>query len=326
MKKNFVKICAVLLGFTLVACLDDDKYALDPSGSENIIEFSDESVPISPSGAVYPVWQTTTELATDFTFNQTITYAGPNSNNKAIELTVEVDQGVLDHYNEQMTRDLHGTTYEMMPANYYDMPPVTLTIPKGKNSVELAIKIKPDQFDLTRSFALPLRITSTTEGVLSEHFSAGLFQVVVKNLYDGIYRITGGQMIRLVSGVPDLALGGFYPVNTIDIAFSTMDAERTAFSPKWTDGSGVGGIGGTRVRVLAGPYTAPAGFTAPATAQPIAVTSSGASDSNATLANDPLRNNYYDPATKTFVMNFGWNPGANSRTWQDVTLKWNRSR
>jgi hypothetical protein len=50
MKKNFLRICVALLGITLVACLDDDKYALDPSGTENVIEFYDPSVPTSPSG------------------------------------------------------------------------------------------------------------------------------------------------------------------------------------------------------------------------------------------------------------------------------------
>jgi hypothetical protein len=85
MKKNFLRICVALLGLTLVACLDDDKYALDPSGSENVIEFYDPSVPSSPAGAIYPVWTATTAVQAAFAAGtgQSATRV-PNSNSIAI--------------------------------------------------------------------------------------------------------------------------------------------------------------------------------------------------------------------------------------------------
>lgn len=323
MKKNIIRIVAVLLGFASVACLDDNKYALDPSGSENVIEFLDNSVPNSPAGAVYPLWTKVTEVAPSFVFEQTISYSGPNSNNKDIDLLVEVDPAALAEYNQQMTDVLFDDTYPIMPPSYYDFPPTMVTIPKGKNKVTFEITVFPDQFDLSQTFALPLRITSASDGLLSQHFSAGLFVVVVKNIYDGIYNITEGKIIRNSGTGPDPVFGGDYSlVPPIKIPFVTITGTTTAFQPTWKEGSPVGGIDGTRVEVLGGTYTPPGAFTAPATAQPIKITSSA----NASLANTATRLNYYDPAEKTFVMNFSWNPGGSSRVIEDLKLKWTSSR
>jgi hypothetical protein len=322
MKKNFVKICAVLLGFTLVACLEDDKYALDPDGSYNVIEFIDPSVPNSPSGAVYPLWTAVTAMKDEYTFSQTISYSGPNTNDSDIDLLVEVDPTALDEYNLQMTEDLHSDTYEMMPPAYYDFPPLALTIEKGSNKVTFDITVFPAEFDLERSFALPLRITSASEGVLSQHFSAAMFVVVVKNLYDGIYEVTGGSITRNSATGPDAVLGG--PFNDgIEIPFTTINGVTTAFQPTWKEGSGVGGIDGTRVTVQPGvAYVAPAGFTAPATANPATVTAT----TNGTLANTTSRLNYYDLPSKTFVLNFAWGAAPSDRIIQDYTLVYDRER
>lgn len=321
MKKNYIKICTVLAGLSLVACLDDDKYALDPDGTHNVIEFIDPSVPNSPAGAIYPLWTTVTELQPNFTFQQTISYSGPNSNDSNIELVVEVDPTALQDYNQQMTDDLHDATYEMMPANYYTFTPTTVTIPKGSNKVDFDILVHPDQFDLSRTFALPLRITSASKGVLSAHYSTAMFVVVVKNLYDGIYHVMGGDIQRNSATGPDPALSGNFVItdDLIFIPFVTINGNTTAFQPTWKDGSGIAGIDGTRVLVdEVNPYVAPPGFTAPANARPATVTSA----TNPVLQNTGGRLNYYTPDDGTgqelFILNFNWGAGANTRVITDM--------
>lgn len=324
MKKNFLKISAVLIGFVLVSCLDDDKYALDPSGSENVIEFTDPSVPNSPSGAVYPLWTAVTELQDSYTFSQTVSYSGPNSNNKDIELVIEVDPTALEEYNRQMEDVLHSDIYEMMPPSFYDFPATTVTIPKGQNKATFDITVFPVEFDLSRTFALPLRITSSSDGILSQHFSAALFAVVVKNLYDGIYAVEGGTIMRNQAAPPgfDPVLSGDF-IAGLEIPFTTINGASTAFQPTWKDGSGIAGIDGTRVTVAEGvAYVAPAGFTAPATAWPATVTSA----TNPVLQNTASRLNYYDPATKTFVLNFSWGAAPNTRVITNYELVWDRAR
>lgn len=327
MKRNFLRISAVLLGFTLVACLDDDKYALDPEGTENVIEFIDPSVPNSPAGAVYPLWTAVTELQDEFTFTQTVSYSGPNTNNRNIEIVIDVDPAALAEYNRQMVDVLHSDTYELMPESYYEFEPITLTIPRGQNKVDFDVTVFPREFDLERTFALPLRITSASDGILSTHFSAGMFVVVVKNLYDGVYTVEGGSITRNSATGPDPVLGG--PFNDgIEIPFTTINGATTAFQPTWKDGSGVGGIDGTRVAVQEGvAYVAPAPFTAPAGAWPATVTSTG----NASLKNTAGRMNYFvwdgtNNTSKNFHLNFDWGAAPSTRIIADFELKWDHSR
>ena len=310
MKKTFLIICVALLGVSLVACLDDSKYALDPSGTENVIEFYDPSVPTSPSGSVYPVWTASTEVAPDFTLEQIISYSGPNSNDSDIELTLAVDPTALDEYNTQMTAGLNGgaplggATYELMPEANYDLDATTVTIPKGEKKVTISISLYPDQFDLSKSYVIPLRIATASEGVLSAHFSVALLAVVVKNIYDGIYEITDGSITRNSASGPDLVLGGDY-IGGLEMPLTTINGTTSGIVPLWKDGSGVGGVAGTQVAVNQ-------------TTNDVTVTSS----TNALLKNTPGQINHYDPATKTFVLNFDWGSGANTRIISGLTLEY----
>lgn len=313
MKKNFLRIFVTLLSISLAACLDDDKYALDPSGTKNVIEFYDPSVPSNPAGALYPVWTTTTEIVTDYTFEQTISYSGPNDNSSDIELTLAIDPLALAEYNSQMldglngSKPLGGSTYEMMPDSYYTFDDFTVTIPKGQKKVTISITAHPDQFDLTKNWALPIRIVSSSSGVLSAHWSTAILAVVVKNKYDGIYEVLDGQVTRLVSGVPDLALGGQYN-DGLEMPLATVNGNTVGIVPLWKDGSSIGGIPGTRLTI-------------DEATNDVAVTATG----NATLKNIAGTVRAYDPTERTFEVSFDWStPGT--REVRNLKIKFDRPR
>lgn len=312
MNKNLILIYVTML-IALPACLEDDKYALDPSGTKNVIEFYDPSVPSSPSGAIYPVWTATTEIVTDYTFEQTISYSGPNDNSKDIELTLEIDPLALAEYNSQMLDGLNGSkplaggTYEMMPDSYYTFDDFTVTIPRGQKKVNISITTHPDQFDLTKNWALPIRIVSSSSGVLSSHWSVAILAVVVKNKYDGIYDVLDGQVTRLVGGVPDLALGGQYNEG-LEMALSTINGNTVGIVPLWKDGGGIGGITGTRLTI----DEATNDVTVTCTTVP-------------TMQNLPATIRKYDPAEKTFEVSFTWStPGT--REVRNLKIKFDRPR
>jgi hypothetical protein len=186
MKKKFLKIVAVLtIGALMVSCLDDEKYALDPAGSHNVIEFLDPSVPVSPTGSIYPVYLSAFTLAPEAQSNQTISYSGAHGNDRDIELTLAVDPIALADYNEQM-EELHGPTFELLPEANYSIP-TTVIIPAGQTKVNVSITVYPQQFDLAKTYALPLRIVSASHGILSAHFSVAVLGMAIKNKYDGEY-------------------------------------------------------------------------------------------------------------------------------------------
>lgn len=307
MKKNLLIILVAFLAVALTGCLDDNKYALDPSGTNNVIEFYDNSVPTNPSGAIYPVWTAVTEIASVYNFEQTISYSGPNGNGSNIDLELEIDPQALADYNQQMIDELGGGTYEMMPDNYYTFEDFSVTIPAGQTKVNISIEVYPDQFDLTKNFALPLRIKSASTGILSAHFSVALLAVVVKNKYDGVYEIVGGSITRNSASGPDLVLGGPYDDGlTMDLA--TINGNTCGIEPLWKDGSGVGGIPATKIQI-------------DEVTNLVTVTSG-----NATLKNTPAAINAYDPATKTFTLNFDWGVAPSTRIISDLVLKYKSPR
>lgn len=305
MKNNIIKIFVVLLGIVWTSCLDDSKYALDPSTSNNIIEFLDSSVPTSPSGAIYPVYTSTTEIVPQFQVELPVSFSGPNANSQNIELTLGVDPTALAAYNKQMDDELGGGKYVMMPDDYYSFTTTTVTIPKGQTKAMISVTVFPEKFDLTKNFAVPIRIVSASNGIISAHFSVAVVAVVVKNQYDGIYDVIGGSIARNSATGPDLTLGGTY-VSGLTMELSTINGNTCGFAPQWKDGSGVGGIASTKV-VING-------------------TAIVISSSNATLKNTPATINSYDPATKTFVMSFDWGAAPNTRIVSGLTLKYKKPR
>jgi hypothetical protein len=312
MKKNLFKISVAFLGIILAGCLDDGKYALDPSKTNNVIEFYDASVPTNPAGAIYPVWTTTTEIVPSFTFEQEISFSGPNGNSSDIDLTLAVDPVALDEYNNQMTLDLHGATYELMPSTHFEFTDVTATIPAGQTRTSISITVFPEEFDLTKNFALPIRIVSASKGVVSAHFSVAILAVVIKNKYDGVYEIMGGSITRNSAAGPDLVLGGNYEED-LEIEFATINGTACGWAPLWKDGSGVGGVGGTNTVVN----------------EATNLTTTTATG-NASLKNTAATINEYYPADaddeQAFILNFDWGVAPNTRIIADFHIEWTGPR
>lgn len=306
MKNYIFKISVVLLGLIWTSCLDDSRYALDPSTSNNIIEFLDASVPTNPSGAIYPVYTNTTEIVPEFVLQLPVSFSGPNGNSQDIQLTLAVDPAALEAYNKQMDEELGGSTYTMMPDNYYSFTNTTVTIPKGQTKASVSLSVFPDQFDLTKNFAVPIRIVSASTGILSAHFSVAVIAVVVKNEYDGVYDIIDGSIARNSGSGPDPVLGGDY-VDGLTMELATINGNTVGFAPLWKEGSGIGGVAGTQM-VING--TA------------IVISATG----NATMKNTPATINEYDPATRTFTMNFDWGTAPNTRIISNLKIRYKQPR
>lgn len=320
MKHTLLKVGVLLLGVVfLTGCLDDKDYTLDPSGTSNIIQFLDPSVPASPSGAMYPAYATSFKLAPSATYEVSISNAGPKDNKSDVVLTLGVDPSALELYNIQMetgiygNEPLNGTTYDLMPDNLYDLASTTVTIPAGQKTVTISITVYPELFDFSKNYALPLRIVSASSGILSEHYSVGIFGIGVRNKYDGIYKITGGGIIRHQADAPgyDPVLSGDF-VEGLRISLSTTSSTTVTFAPPWKDGSGVGGIDGTYISIDEGTNN-------------ITVISNG----NATLHNVGVDNKFI-PASGTtpqkFLINIEWGSGTGLREIYDMELTYESDR
>lgn len=186
--KRYIKSLYVLpVLAVLTSCLKEDPI-MDPSGSQNIIEFWDAVAPSSPVGSVYPLYSFAVDLAPEATVPLVISYSGA-IDAAPQDITVNLEFGTqaeLDQYNEEQ-----GTAYELLPASIASLASPTATIAKGQKKDTVMLKMKAELFDFSKSYALPVRIKSSSFGIVSGNFGTVIYAINVKNKYDGIYTVTG---------------------------------------------------------------------------------------------------------------------------------------
>jgi hypothetical protein len=290
------------MSFGLSSCLDEDPVFTD-NGSHSIVELV---IPARTSSVPYPSLITTLDVADEYLLPIEINFTGVNGTPEDVVVEVAIDNSYLGVFDEsKQTVALPTTSYELPSSN-------RVTIPKGQKRATYTIKLFPRTFDFSESYALGVRIVSTSAGVVSGNYSAGVYKIVAKNSYDGIYAIQPGSNIQRYSapGVPTTgdALNGPLAGN---LTLSTTGATTVEITGlRWGSGSTSGVAGIDNLRLTVDPVT-----------NKVTMFALG----NATLANWGDKPNTYDPATRTFTLNFNWNPAAASR---EVTLiiKYSSSR
>lgn len=218
MKKNIFKVCSVLLGITvLTSCLKDDSMVLDPEKGTNVIEFGN-STDIAVHGSKIPLYIHSYEISnTPVTLNIPIQYSGPEATAPS-DITVKVEvtgMAPVDAYNTEQ-----HTAYIMLPTSMYTIPSLDVVIPKGQSRGFLPVQFKTNLFDLTKQYALPLRIASVSSGTISGNFGTAIYGVGAKNKYDGIYTSTGTLKLNTTTG------SALYPK---EIALITQNATDVAY-------------------------------------------------------------------------------------------------
>jgi hypothetical protein len=236
----------------------------------------------------------------------TVTYSVVS---KAFDAAAEVDVPVVINYTgvngapsdvtvELGTSDAAVTTtsstYTILPTSLYTIPNKTVVIPKGQKKATFIVKVKASSFNFALIYALGIKIVSTSAGIISGNFGTGVFILSAKNQWDGVYSVVSGQVTRFTApGVVEnpSTLSGTLAGNP-NITLSTTGANSVLVTNmRWFGGSStVAGIDNTI-----------------ATINPTTNAVTMSSLTNLTLANRAGLLNSYDPATKTFTLNFDWN-------------------
>jgi len=198
----------------------------------------------------------------------------------------------LGLFNQAVTTT--SATYTILPTSLYTIPNTTVTIPKGQKKATMIVKVKASAFNFALTYALGIKIMSTSEGIISGNFGTGVFIMSAKNQWDGIYQVVSGQVTRFTAvGVVENPstlngpLAGNPNINLVTTGANTVEVQNM----RWFGGSSaVAGIDNTRATVNTATNAV-----------------NMAALGNATLANRAGLLNAYDPATKTFTLNFDWN-------------------
>ncbi|SFB58863.1 DUF1735 domain-containing protein [Algoriphagus aquimarinus] len=173
---------------TLTSCLDEDPL-FDPEKTTGIIEFV-EQAPLVAVGSVYPLNKLTFEAVPADQIEVIVQYSGAYNAPEDLVVTVELSPSDLPTYNAD--QGLTGVDqYVMLDAGSYTLPgggsTVSVTIPKGEKRVSFMIDVKPDKFKFDANYAIPLKISSASSGVVSGNFGHMIYAVIPNNQWAGDY-------------------------------------------------------------------------------------------------------------------------------------------
>ncbi len=206
MKKYIYRTLSFMLAVSfLTSCLKDDSLVLDPEKGHNVIEFANPAT-IVTNGSVYPLYNFAFDLAPEATLPITISYSGPESGAPE-DIVVNFDAGTqaeVDAYNEDQEKE-----FTMIDADVFSLPTKTVTIKKGQKKATFNVVVAPNKFDFQKAYVLPLKITSASSGIVSGNFSTILLAIGGKNIYDGVYTVTGtfnDTQAPLFSGHPSFTV------------------------------------------------------------------------------------------------------------------------
>lgn len=172
---------------------------------------------------------------------------------------------------------LKGTGLELLPASSYTIPNKTVTIKAGQRDVPFVVQINSSKIDLTKSYAIPLTIMSASGAKVASNLKNAVYAIKVNNIYAGVYRSTG---------VFNHPTAGPRDINR-DKTLATIDANTVQLE--------LGDLGGAeQIQVKVDPATNK-------------VTIVGISRE---VFMSEGKENKYDPATKTFTLNYFYNTAA----------------
>lgn len=178
-------VLAAICATALVSCAEDD---IIPNGiDEGRIDPVGECLctVYNPQGAAGATLQLYTEPVSGEVQVVLSSAAG-----RAVDLKFTYDPTVLEAYNEA-----HATSFEAVPAQAVELEAdgALLVGPKSSRSELLRVSVRPDEaMSEGKSYALPLRLSSPTEGVtVSSTEGSYIFWVQVRGEHPSTQKSTG---------------------------------------------------------------------------------------------------------------------------------------
>lgn len=296
MRKALIGI-QVLLILALSGCLKDERYEDYQMG----INVTDVPGVALAQASVSPVVQGITAAPGAVVVDgPLITLEAANAASADVHVTLAYDQSLVT---------AAGLT--PLPAGTFSLSTLTPVITAGSKSIQ-DIKLSVTNstaLDPNITYGIGVKIVSVDQGYqVVGNGKTVVLAFAIKNKYDGIYSYVSGLVTRYTSpGVPanDALSGSLSSPENPDVELITTGANSVVIeSITWHGGGGVGGVGGLS-----------------ATVDPVTNLVTMASTENATLTNWAGKENKYDPVTKTFTLNFRWNPATTTREYS-VVLKY----
>jgi hypothetical protein len=128
----------------------------------------------------------------------------PDDINQPLTVKLQQDNSLIADYNSA-----HGTSILVLPSAWFTLSDdiTNLTFAPGEVVKTVTIKLNKTSMDLSQRYALAYKITDAGSGaVISSSLKEAIYEIGVKNKWDGAYRITG-TMVDLAAPT----ITGYYP-------------------------------------------------------------------------------------------------------------------
>ena len=204
--------------------------------------------------------------------------------NSASDVKLKIDNSLITQYNTD-----NGTHLVPLDGGY-SLESLDLKFGAGEFGKKVYLSVDPSKLDLTKQFAIGLSIESTTGGFNTiPDLDKALFNVVIKNKWHGRYQ----------------ALGVFHHPTAGDRAINRVkDLSTSGPNSVIAELGDLGGSGYFMVLTVNPDNT-------------VTITPSGVTP-NVDQSYGP---NYYDPATKSFVLWYSYNTAAPRIVEETISLK-----
>lgn len=180
---NFITaIAGVSLLLTFSSCLKNSKYYVDLSAVGASID-----MPLAAANSNSPITLTFTPADTPSHFYVYVNVASPQKLGKAINATLGLDTAYMDQYNAN-----NGTDFELLPDSDYTLSTMSLTVPAHQRLADATLTIFTNKIDASHNYVLPLTIVKADLPI--ENWNHEMINVVVKNMWDGVYSYHGTVM------------------------------------------------------------------------------------------------------------------------------------
>lgn len=200
-KKSLLLASAVLIACAvLVSCIKEKTFFNTETGDGNrkqVVKISDASDVILRARDVTP------NIDTFLLINVTRDPSTQAELNSPLTVTLIKNSAYLTTYNST-----NGTSYVELPtANYTLLDNLTITFQPGEFSKDIRIRVNKTGLDLSAQYALAYSISQVGNGgQINSGLKNALVSIIIKNKYDGHYRVTGTMV-----DAANAALKGFQP-------------------------------------------------------------------------------------------------------------------
>jgi hypothetical protein len=159
-----------------------------PGAVKHVVEFLNPAVISSSSLDKTPLYVMSYDITPSAELNIQVSYSGGGGAPNDIHVKVALDANAIKAANDEQEADMIA-----LPSTLYTVSSLDVVIPKGEKTATLKFTLTPDKFDLSKAYALALKIESVTgtNAPISGNFGLIVVSVGAKNKWDGIYKVTG---------------------------------------------------------------------------------------------------------------------------------------